>query len=50
MLNRYIPDILTPEEQEKAIIKDTAEQEMRAAQSGQIYASTPDLRAIANRR
>ena len=50
MLNRYIPDILTAEEQEQAIIRDTAEQEMRAAQSGQIYASTPDLRAIANRR
>jgi hypothetical protein len=48
MLNRYRPDILTAEEEEMAIIKDTAEQEMRAAQSGQIYASTPDLRAIAN--
>ena len=48
MLNRYKPDILTAEEEEMAIIKDTAEQEMRAAQSGQIYASTPDLRAIAD--
>jgi hypothetical protein len=48
MLNRYRPDILTAEEEEMAIIKDTAEQEMRAAQSGQIYASTPDLRAIAD--
>tara|TARA_R110001599_G_scaffold313141_1_gene520882 strand:+ start:453 stop:2489 length:2037 start_codon:yes stop_codon:yes gene_type:complete len=46
MLNRYTPDILTAEEEEMAIIKDTAEQEMRAAQSGQIYASTPDLRAM----
>ena len=50
MLNRYKPDILTAEEEEMAIIKDTAEQEMRAAQSGQIYASTPDLRAIAIRK
>ena len=48
MLNRYKPNILTAEEEEMAIIKDTAEQEMRAAQSGQIYASTPDLRAIAD--
>ena len=46
MLNRYTPDILTAEEEEMAIIKDTAEREMRAAQSGQIYASTPDLRAM----
>jgi len=48
MLNRYKPDQLTAEEEEMAIIKSMAEETMRAAKSGKIYSSTPDLRALAN--